>query len=144
MATVYSDYFVAYPQNSDLYEDRSPKPTQAGEVIGFRCAITALPVTADVWRFAKLPDGARVLSLSMDNAGSLGTAVPGTLGLESTDPDCFMTDIDLEDAGTYEGAVSDLVDDPACDGEDYISATIGTVDTGASGTVTLWGTYVVP
>lgn len=143
MATVYSDNFNQSPANSSIYESIGPHPHRPGQVVGFIASITALPVTGDVWRFLKVPDGARFLSLNWTNT-DMGTDVPGTLGLESTDPDAFDADVDFEDAQTQSATPAELIADLAADGEDYLSITIGTVDTGASGTATVFGTYIVP
>lgn len=143
MATIYSDNFNQSPANSAIYESITPVPSRPGEVIGFRASITALPVTGDKWRFIKVPDGARFLSVEWTNT-DMGTDVPGTLGLESTDPDSLDADIDWEDAQTQAATAAELTADAAADGEDYLTATIGTVSSGVSGTATVTGTYFVP
>lgn len=147
MATLYSNYFVAIPATEGLstvyYEDRSPRLARAGETVSFRATITGTPVTGDIWRFVSVPKGARLRNAEVTNT-DLGTDVPGTLGWESTDADAFDTDVVLETAATT--AVTDALigAGPVTTSEDHLSITIGTVDTGASGTVTIIGSYVVP
>lgn len=145
MATYYSNYFVAYPTDATLFEDRSPRATLPGDTVSFKATVTltAAIATGDVLRFLKVPKGA-VLRNAEVTCTDFGTDVPGTLGWETTDVDCFDADVVFETAATV--AVTDalLAAAPATSDEDYLSVTVGTVDTGAAGTATIIGSYVVP
>lgn len=142
MATYYSDNFVEIPTDSDQFEDRSPRPTRRGELIGFRASITRLPVTGDVFRFISAPEGA-VLHEAIVTSTDMGTDVPGTLGWEATDADAFAADVDFEDAASTPVAAANIAAEGPLPVEDYLSITFGTVN-GVSGTIVIQGTYFVP
>jgi hypothetical protein len=145
MAYKYSQYFTV--NDVGTYDDASPKLDKKGGVVGFRATITATPVTADVWRFIKVPAGAKIISLHWTNT-DLGTDCPGTLGWETTSAACFSADVVWESASgddaTATLATAALLPDAVVSGtSEYLSCTIGTVVAGASGTVTLTGAYTI-
>lgn len=149
MAYKYSNYFTV--TEAGTYEPNGPSQAIRGQVVGFAATITALPVTGDIWRFIKVPKGAKMLYLACTNA-SLGTDCPGTLGWESADAGAFSTDVVWETANTL-ASISDTANAATrlrvntagvTAAEDYLSCTIGTVNTGASGAVTITGAYLVP
>ena len=141
MAYKYSDNFTV--TDAGTYEPKCPSQAIRGQVVGFSASITATPVTGDVWRFIKVPKGAKLLSCRHTNT-DMGTDVPGTLGWESADNNAFDTDVDWEDAATADigSAEMDAATTPTT--EDYLSVTIGTVSSGASGTATVTGAWFVP
>lgn len=149
MATLYSDYFTL--NEAGTYDNKSPSQAIRGQVVGFSASITALPVTGDLWRFLKVPKGAKMLTLQCKNA-DLGTDCPGTLGWESADPDAFSLDVVWETANVL-GSISTTANVATAGqvavagvtaAEDYLTCTIGTVSSGASGLVTVSGSYYIP
>lgn len=145
MAYKYSNYFTL--NDVGTYDDKSPRLTRKGDVVAFRATITATPVTADVWRFLRVPAGAKMIALHWTNT-DLGTDCPGTLGWETTDVDAFSTDVVWESAtgddATATLAAAALLPDAVVSGAaEYLSCTIGTVSSGAEGTVTVTGAYTI-
>ena len=142
MATVYSDYFTVTDTGS--YEPKSPSQAVRGQVVGFQANFASrTPATGDVYRVIKVPKGAVLLHLHYTNT-DMGTDVPGTLGWESADNNAFDTDVDWEDAQTQTVSDADIDAATAPTTDDFLSVTIGTVSSGAAGTVKFTGAWFVP
>lgn len=150
MATVYSDYFTV--NEVGTYDYKGPTQAIRGQVVGFSCSFASrTPATGDLYRIIKVPKGAKLLTCMISNA-DLGTDCPGTLGWESADPDAHSLDVVLETANT--AASESTTANVATQGristagvtaaEDYLTITIGTVNTGAAGAVTVTGSWFVP
>jgi hypothetical protein len=123
--------------------DLNAKPCWSGDKgnVGiFYGTYTGTPGTGDVWRLCKLPAGAKVIRTTRINA-DLGTAAPADFGFEpidgsTGDDNAFGDDLALGTAST--GAVTYFADAPVdVSRNSYVTFTFGTVDTGASGKVSV-------
>jgi len=147
MATYYSNYFVAFPVTDQsvntVYEDRCPRPSRNGETISFSATVTmpAVVATGDVLRFLKVPKGAVLRDAEVSVSTSFGTDCPGTLGWETIDVNAFDTDVAFETVANTIIADANIMAEGATTAEDYLSVTVGTVNTGAAGVATITGTY---
>ena len=106
----------------------------------FYGTVTATPATGDVWRLCKLPAGFKVVQVILANA-DLGTAAPADIGYEhidgtTGDADAFGAAQALGTAAT--ATIDYLHDAPVTLAKDsFLTLTFGTVDTGASGKVSV-------
>lgn len=143
----YSDQFTDTGFDSGdnpVVEDNSPSQAIRGVLVPFQFSITATPVTGAKWRLIKVPKGAKLYSYSETTSGT-STACPGVLGWEGTgSANQFITDLDWEDADTLTVAESVLVSAVVASAETYLTATIGTVDTGGATTVVGKGAWFIP
>lgn len=128
MATVTASTLVRFPtsERSYAYTDQA--------------SITATPATGDVWRFLVIPAGTEVRSITIQNA-DLGTAAPLDLGFAPVDGSSGTADAFLNDyaAGTAAATgVTYLLATPVkVEKDSFLQALFGTIDTGASGAVTI-------
>lgn len=130
MATVTASTLVRFPtsERSYAYTDQA--------------SITATPATGDVWRFLVIPAGTEVRSITIQNA-DLGTAAPLDLGFAPVDGSSGTADAFLNDyaAGTAAAAGSVktylLATPVKVEKDSFLQAVFGTIDTGASGAVTI-------
>jgi hypothetical protein len=102
-------------------------------------AVTATPVTGDVWRLCKVPAGIRVTSVVLVNA-DLGTSAPADIGFGHVDG--TVGDVDAfgaaQELGTAATTVDYLGDAPVAIAKDsFITLTFGTINTGNSGKVSV-------
>ena len=123
--------------------DLNSKPLWSGDCgnMGvFYGTYTGTPATGDVWRLCKIPAGMKVLRITLVNA-DLGTAAPADFGYlpvsgATGDADAFLAAQALGTAST--GTLKYFGDAPVAITEDsYAALTFGTIDTGASGKVSV-------
>lgn len=101
---------------------------------------TGTPATGDVWRMCKVPAGIKVIEVTVINA-DLGTSAPADFGYDhidgstGDDVDAFAAAQELGTAGTI---TSNKAAAPVTIAKDsYITLTFGTINTGASGAVSV-------
>lgn len=128
MATVTASTLTRFPstERSYVYRDQA--------------SITATPDTGDVWRFFVIPAGTEVQSITIQNA-DLGTAAPLDLGFAPVDGSSGTTTAFLTAyaAGTAAatGVTYMLATPVKVEKDSFCQALFGTVNTGASGAVTV-------
>jgi hypothetical protein len=116
--------------DSDTWEFPA-RQTSPGKPFLCRGKITATPVTADVWRWFKVPANSRLVNAWFRNAGT-STAVPGNIIDNLESPTTYVTDIDFEDASGFTQIAVGL--GTVYTAETQITTLIGTVDTGGETT----------
>ena len=107
-----------------------------------QASITATPATGDLWNFLVIPAGTEIRSITIQNA-DLGTAAPLDLGFAPVDGSSGTAAAFLDDyaAGTAVAAGSAktylLATPVKVEKDSFLQAVFGTIDTGASGAVTV-------
>jgi len=105
--------------------------------------ITGTPTTGAVWKLCKVPAGLKVIRTTIVNA-DLGTGAPADFGYNhidgstGDDADAFGNDLALGTAVASPGTVAVYADAPVeITRDSWIELTFGTIDTGASGAVSV-------
>lgn len=107
-----------------------------------QATITAAPATGDLWNFLVIPAGTEIRSITIQNA-DLGTAAPFDLGYtpldgSTGDADAFLDDYAGGTAAAAGAAKTYLLATPVrVEKDSFLQALFGTIDTGASGAVTV-------
>ena len=105
------------------------RQTNPGKPFLLRGKITAVPVTADVWRWFKIPANSRLVNAWLRNTDG-GTDVPGTLVDSAGSPFTYDADIVFETASGFTQIILGLGN--VYTEELELTSVIGTVDTGQS------------
>ena len=107
-----------------------------------QATITAAPATGDLWNFLVIPAGTEIRSITIQNA-DLGTAAPFDLGYAPVDGStgsaaAFLDDYAGGTAVAAGAAKTYLLASPVkVEKDSFLQAFFGTIDTGASGAVTV-------
>lgn len=107
-----------------------------------QATITATPATGDLWNFLVIPAGTEIRSITIQNA-DLGTAAPFDLGYapldgSTGDADAFLDDYAGGTAAAAGAAKTYMLATPVrVEKDSFLQALFGTIDTGASGAVTV-------
>lgn len=107
-----------------------------------QASITATPGTGDLWNFLVIPAGTEIRSITIQNA-DLGTAAPLDLGYAPVDgstgvADAFLNDYAAGTAAAAGAAKTYMLASPVkVEKDSFLQAVFGTIDTGASGAVTI-------
>lgn len=107
-----------------------------------QASITATPGTGDLWNFLVIPAGTEIRSITIQNA-DLGTAAPLDLGFAPVDGSsgtaaAFLDDYAAGTAAAAGSAKTYLLATPVkVEKDSFLQAVFGTIDTGASGAVTV-------
>lgn len=115
--------------------------SDGGNASTFYGTYTGTPATGDVWRMCKVPAGFKVTETVIINA-DLGTAAPADFGYDhidgstGDDDNAFGDDLALGTASA--GTIAYFADAPvAIEKDSFITLTFGTINTGASGKVSV-------
>jgi len=107
-----------------------------------QASITGTPATGDLWNFLVIPAGTQIESITIQNA-DLGTAAPLDLGYapldgSTGDADAFLNDYAAGTAAAAGATKTYLLAAPVkVEKDSFLQAVFGTIDTGASGAVTI-------
>ena len=128
MATVTASTLTRFPgsERSYVYRDQA--------------SITATPATGDIWRFFVIPAGTEIQAITIQN-DDLGTAAPLDLGFAPVDGSsgtatAFLTAY-AGGTASATGTTYLLATPVKVEKDSFCQALFGTINTGASGAVTL-------